>query len=50
MAGHEGGIVTFGKNFEDAFDVVMRERNLGSCLASETRLALTLFFTNVSAS
>ena len=26
MAGHEGGIVTFGKNLEDAFDVVMRER------------------------
>jgi len=21
MAGHEGGIVTFGKNLEDAFDV-----------------------------
>jgi len=26
MAGHEGGIVTFRKNLEDAFDVVMRER------------------------
>jgi ribulose-5-phosphate 4-epimerase/fuculose-1-phosphate aldolase len=26
MPGHEGGIVTFGKNLEDAFDVVMRER------------------------
>ena len=26
MAGHEVGIVTFGKNLEDAFDVVMRER------------------------
>ncbi len=26
MAGHEGGIATFGKNLEDAFDVVMRER------------------------
>ena len=26
MAGHEGGIVTFGKNLEDAFGVVMRER------------------------
>ena len=26
MAGHEDGIVTFGKNLEDAFDVVMRER------------------------
>lgn len=24
MAGHEGGIVTFGKNFEEACDVVMR--------------------------
>jgi L-ribulose-5-phosphate 4-epimerase len=26
MAGHEGGIVTFGKNFEDAFDILTRER------------------------
>ena len=26
MAGHEGGIVTFGKNLEDAFDVLMRTR------------------------
>ena len=26
MAGHEGGIVTFGKNLEDAFGVLMRER------------------------
>jgi ribulose-5-phosphate 4-epimerase/fuculose-1-phosphate aldolase len=26
MAGHEGGIVTFGKTLEDAFDVLMRER------------------------
>jgi L-ribulose-5-phosphate 4-epimerase len=26
MAGHEGGIVTFGRNFEEAFDVLMRER------------------------
>jgi L-ribulose-5-phosphate 4-epimerase len=26
MAGHESGIVTFGKNLEDAFDVLMRER------------------------
>ena len=26
MAGHEGGIVAFGKNFEDAFEVLMRER------------------------
>jgi L-ribulose-5-phosphate 4-epimerase len=26
MAGHEGGIVAFGKNLEDAFAVLMRER------------------------
>jgi ribulose-5-phosphate 4-epimerase/fuculose-1-phosphate aldolase len=26
MAGHEGGILAFGKNFEDAFQVMMRER------------------------
>jgi ribulose-5-phosphate 4-epimerase/fuculose-1-phosphate aldolase len=26
MAGHEGGILAFGKNFEDAFEVVMREQ------------------------
>jgi len=26
MAGHEGGIVAFGKNLEDAFDVLMHER------------------------
>ena len=26
MAGHEGGIVTFGKNLEDTFDVPMRDR------------------------
>ncbi len=30
IAGHEGGIVTFGKNLEDAFDVVMRERRESS--------------------
>jgi len=30
MAGHEGGIVTFGKNLEEAFDVVMRERRESS--------------------
>jgi ribulose-5-phosphate 4-epimerase/fuculose-1-phosphate aldolase len=30
MAGHEAGIVTFGKNLEDAFDVVMRERKESS--------------------
>lgn len=28
MAGHEAGIVTFGKNLEDAFDVLMRAREL----------------------
>jgi Class II Aldolase and Adducin N-terminal domain. len=26
MAGHEGGIVTFGKDFEEAFAAVMGER------------------------
>jgi hypothetical protein len=26
MAGHEAGIVAFGRNLEDAFDVLMRER------------------------
>jgi L-ribulose-5-phosphate 4-epimerase len=26
MAGHEGGIVAFGKNLEGAFEIVMRER------------------------
>ncbi len=30
MAGHEGGIVTFGKNLEEAFDVLMRERRESS--------------------
>ena len=30
MAGHEGGIVTFGENLEDAFDVLMRERRESS--------------------
>jgi len=30
MAGHEGGIATFGKNLEDAFDVVMREQRESS--------------------
>ena len=30
MAGHEGGVVTFGENLEDAFDVVMRERRESS--------------------
>ena len=28
MAGHEGGIVTFGKNLEEAFDILMRAREL----------------------
>jgi L-ribulose-5-phosphate 4-epimerase len=28
MAGHEGGILTFGKNLEEAFEIVMREREL----------------------
>jgi hypothetical protein len=28
MAGHEGGIATFGKNFQQAFDILMREREL----------------------
>lgn len=27
MAGHEGGILTFGKDLEEAFAVLMRERN-----------------------
>ena len=26
MAGHEGGILVFGKNFEEAFEVLMREQ------------------------
>lgn len=30
LAGHEGGIVTFGKSFQDAFDVLMRERRESS--------------------
>jgi L-ribulose-5-phosphate 4-epimerase len=30
MAGHEGGIVTFGKNLEDAFAVLTRERGESS--------------------
>jgi L-ribulose-5-phosphate 4-epimerase len=33
MAGHEGGIVTFGKNLEDAFYVAMRElRESSPCI------------------
>jgi L-ribulose-5-phosphate 4-epimerase len=27
MAGHDGGVVTFGKDLEEAFDVLSRERN-----------------------
>ena len=30
MAGHESGIVSFGKNLEGAFDVLMRERSESS--------------------
>ena len=30
MAGHEAGIVTFGKNLEDAFDVLIREQKESS--------------------
>jgi hypothetical protein len=30
MASHEGGIVTFGKNLEDAFDVMTRQRRESS--------------------
>jgi hypothetical protein len=30
MAGHEAGIVTFGKNLENAFDVLMREQKESS--------------------
>jgi len=30
MAGHEGGILTFGVNLEEAFAVLMRERKEGS--------------------
>ena len=30
MGGHESGIVTFGKNLEDAFEVLMRERSESS--------------------
>ena len=30
MAGHEAGIVAFGRNLEDAFDVMMRERRESS--------------------
>ena len=30
MAGHEGGIVAFGENFEDAFDILTRERRAPS--------------------
>jgi hypothetical protein len=30
MAGHEGGIVTFGKNLEEALAVLTRERRKSS--------------------
>jgi hypothetical protein len=30
MAGHKGGIVSFGKNLEEAFGVFMRERRASS--------------------
>jgi ribulose-5-phosphate 4-epimerase/fuculose-1-phosphate aldolase len=30
MAGHEAGVVTFGENLEDAFDVLMREQRESS--------------------
>jgi L-ribulose-5-phosphate 4-epimerase len=30
MAGHEGGIVAFGENLEDAFDTLTRERRVSS--------------------
>jgi hypothetical protein len=30
MARHEGGIASFGKNVEDAFEVVIRERRESS--------------------
>jgi ribulose-5-phosphate 4-epimerase/fuculose-1-phosphate aldolase len=30
MAGHEGGIVAFGENFEDAFGILTRERRVSS--------------------
>jgi L-ribulose-5-phosphate 4-epimerase len=32
MAGHEGGIVAFGENFEDAFDILMNEKSIISLL------------------
>jgi hypothetical protein len=35
MAGHEGGIVAFGKNLEDAFEILMLERK-GSSPCIET--------------
>ena len=35
MAGHQGGIVAFGKNLEEAFDVLTRVRNRSSpCIKS----------------
>jgi hypothetical protein len=32
MAGHKGGIVAFGKNLEDAFDVLMRATQSDPCI------------------
>jgi len=33
MAGHEGGIVTFGKDLEEAFAVLLRQRKASiSCI------------------
>jgi hypothetical protein len=32
MAGHKGGIVAFGKNLEDAFDVLMRVKRSDPCI------------------
>ena len=32
MAGHEGGILTFGRDLEEAFAVLMRERKKGYLL------------------
>src|SRR5262245_23513775 len=32
MAGHQGGIVAFGKNLEDAFDVLTRMKGTSPCI------------------
>ena len=34
MAGHQAGIVAFGKNLEDAFDVLIRVRRSDPCIRS----------------